>query len=413
MKLDIEPETKLDRAEVVTDHPTAGHPMTRELVDRAASLRDVLEANATRGDAERRIPDASVEAINDAGLFRIMTPRRFRGYETDIRTHLSVTAELAKGDGSAAWVTLIATGCAWLVGLYPDAAQAEVFGPSPDTRTVGAFAPTGESRRVDGGHMINGRWPWASGVLHAQWAICGVPVAADDGGEDWGLALFPLSHVTVEDTWFTIGMRGTGSNTIVGSDLFVPHHRVLSMGSAVRGEYPTEHAGEALYRSAFWPVLALMLVGPMLGLATAALELVRAQASTKLIVGTAYERQSDSVTFQYQLAEAASKIDSAYLHAFRAADDIDRAALDARYLAYTTRARVRQDTGWAARHCREAVDILASIHGASTFAEANPLQRIWRDLHPARRHPIVTPAINHEIYGRALLGVDEHATTLV
>ena len=262
--------------------------------------------------------------------------------------------------------------------------------------------------------MVNGSWAWASGSLHAQWGVGGVPVV-NAAGEviDQGLALFPMSAVTIEDTWFMAGMRATGSNTMVATDLFVPDHRVLPIPIAIGGHYQTEHTDEALYRSAFVPVLALILVGPMLGMAAAALEKVIADASRKGIAYTSYTRQCDSVTFQHQLAEAASKIDTAYLHAFRAAADIDSAARAGVYLDFKARARVRQDTGWVVRHCREAVDLLMTAHGASSFAETSVLQRIWRDLNTAGRHAVVIPTVSQEIYGRALLGVDEFATPLV
>ena len=109
-------------------------PQLEDLVSRAAALRPLLEANAAEGEQHRRVSAESIDAISDAGLFRIMTPKRFGGFETDVRTHLAVSAEIAKGDGATGWVAALTNVCAWLVGLYPDRAQTEVWGASPDAR---------------------------------------------------------------------------------------------------------------------------------------------------------------------------------------------------------------------------------------------------------------------------------------
>lgn len=389
-------------------------PTCDELVERAAALRPILEANALLGESDRRVASASIDAITEAGLFRIMTPKRFGGYETDIRTHLATAAEIAKSDGAAGWVTALTNVCGWIVGALPEKAQQEIWGDSPDTRTAGVTAPTATSTNVDGGVSVTGEWAWASGSLHAQWAMGGVPIMNDAGEPiDQALAFFPMPQATIRDTWHMTGMRATGSNTIVAKDVVVPNHRLFSLPASLGGVYGTERTEEALYRSAIIPVLAIILVGPMLGMATRALEHVIAQADTKGIAYTGYMPQSSSVTFQYQLAEAASKIETAYLHAFRTADVIDADARAGRWPDRVSRARARQDTGWVTRHCKEAVDILMTIGGGGSFAEASPLQKIWRDLNTCARHTIVAPAVNQEIFGRALLGVDETATPLV
>jgi alkylation response protein AidB-like acyl-CoA dehydrogenase len=144
-----------------------------------------------------------------------------------------------------------------------------------------------------------------------------------------------------------------------------------------------------------------------------ALELVREKAAKKPISYTFYTAQSDSVAFQLQLAEAAMLIDTAHLHAYRAADDIDRAAAAGTYPDFLNRARIRADTGWAVQNITKAIDILLWAHGAASFADVNPLQRIWRDSSVAARHAVVLPAVSYEVYGKALLGREDHITPLV
>lgn len=389
-----------------------GEALRAELVARARRLVPLLAGNGARTEAGRRLAEDNVAAIAAAGLFRLLTPRRLGGLETDLRTALAVARELALGCGSTSWVTTIVNTCGWLVGLGSEEAQREVWGADADARVVGVLAPTATARRVDGGLVVSGTWGWASGCLHAQWSIVGVPLVDDAGRAiDHGLALIPMKELGIVDTWFFAGMKGTGSHTLVAEEVFVPDHRVMSVSKLTRGEAPTPFAGETLYRSAFVPVASLVLVGPLLGLAAAALALVIAEAPARAIAATRHETRAKAPVVQLELAEAATLVDTAHLHAYRAAGDIDDAARAGRSLDRVAQARVRMDAGHAVRTAREAIRALCSAHGASSFADACPLQRIWRDAEVASRHPLVSPEIAAEIYGRALVGIEEGSTS--
>jgi len=385
-----------------------------ELVARAAALRPLLQAQADETDSLRRLADANVAALNEAGLCRLMVPQRFGGYQTNIHTYIAVMAELGRGCGSTAWVASLLNVCAWLAALFPERAQRDLWGENPNTWVAGSLAPNGTATPVAGGWRVTGRWPWASGCLHAQWAACGIRMTNDRGEiQNFGLSLMPMSDLSIEDTWFMAGMKGTGSNTIVANDVFVPEHRFLPYPPAFQGHYRTEHLDEVTYSVALVPVTILILVGSQLGLARAALDHVIAKAPTRGVTHTSFAKQSESAGFQIQVAEAAAKIDTAYLHAFRAADDLDRAAESGRHPDLVPRARVRLDTALAAKYCRDAVDLLADAHGTSSLADVNHMQRLWRDVHVASRHAITSWTVNLEIYGKALLGIEPNISPLI
>jgi 3-hydroxy-9,10-secoandrosta-1,3,5(10)-triene-9,17-dione monooxygenase len=387
-----------------------------ELLARAAELKPLLAENAARTEELRRIPDETLEALVEAGLFRVTVPRRFGGHEASIGTFLEVSGVLGEACGSTAWVVTLTNVCNWLASLFGDRAQQEVFGADPDARVCGVLAPSAQARRVDGGLRVTGQWGYASGCLHASWAVLGLPVV-DEAGEqiDQGLALVPLDELSIEDTWFVAGMRGTGSNTLIAEDVFVPDHRIMSVPAAIGNEYPTEHADETLYRSSFVPVLALVLAGPQVGMARGVLQSVIEKAPRRAIAYTVFERQTDSTAFQLELSDAAMLIDSAAMHVQRAARDIDEAAARGDGLDYVVRARVRADTAWAIRNAREAIDRVISANGASSFADASPVQRLWRDANTAGRHAVVLPAVSQEVYGKALLGIpyEDNVTPLI
>jgi alkylation response protein AidB-like acyl-CoA dehydrogenase len=384
------------------------------LLERISAIRPILEKNALQTETDRRVVEENIAVLKEAGAFKIMVPKRYGGWQADIRTQLDVSREVAKGCGSTAWVTALMNVCAFFVALMNEQAQDDVWGANPDARIAGVFNPTAQSRKVDGGIVVTGAWNWASGSYHADWSYVGVPITNDEGEFLYpAMALIPNSDLTIEDTWFVTGMRGTGSNTIHANEVFVPDHHVHWVPGLLTHEYDTPFKDEVLYRSAFIPVAALILAGPQLGLAQAALDFVIEKGHKRGIAYSEYELQRDAPTFQLAIAKAATLVDTAHLFAFRAAADIDDAAKAGRTMTYAERARTRNDTGHAAESAREAIRVLCSAHGASSFAEASPLQRIWRDSEIASRHAVVAPEISALIYGRALMGFTEGISFLV
>jgi alkylation response protein AidB-like acyl-CoA dehydrogenase len=401
----------------VTTAPTSLQvPSLKELLLRIEETKPILTANVGETEANRRIAQANIDALTDAGVFKVTVPRRFGGYEMTIREKLEVSAAVAEACGSTGWVVALTNVCNWMASVLPDQAQQDIFGANPEAKVAGVLNPSADVRKVEGGYQVSGQWPWASGSWHADWALVGI-VVPDQAGKpvDQALAFIPMSELSIKETWFVTGMKGTGSNTILAEDVFVPRHRLHSVPRAIENEYATEHTGEALYRSSFIPVLTLILAGPQLGLGRAALRFVIDKAPKRGIAYTKFERQIDSTAFQLQIANAATLVDTAHLHAFRAAADIDDAAAAGEKLSYVRRARVRADTAYAITKVRRAIDVLVSAHGASSFADVSPLQRIWRDSNTAGRHAVVDPLVNQEVYGKALLGIpyEDNITPLI
>ena len=387
---------------------------TQQLVERAKALRPLLQKNAAKTEEDRRVAEENIQAIADAGLFRITIPKRYGGYEVNIHTKLEVSAALAEGCGSTAWAVTLINVCNWFTSLFSQQAQDEVFGADPNARVAGVLAPSAKTRRVDGGLIVTGKWYYSSGSLHATWGLVGIPIVNEAGVQvDQGVALIPMQQLSIEDTWYVAGMKGTGSNAIIANEVFVPDHRTLSLPRAIEGDYPTELKHETAYRAAFVPVAVLVLIGPQLGMGRAALQYVIEKAPQRSIAYTSFQKQTDSVAFQLQIAEAAVKIDTAHLLAYQAADDIDEAAASGVYPDTTRRARIRAYSGAAIRHITDAIDILLSAHGAGSFALSSPMQRIWRDSNTAARHAVILPIVSDEVYGKALLGVDNTVTPLV
>ena len=237
----------------------------------------------------------------------------------------------------------------------PRAGPADVFGADPTPASRG-LTPSTAVEKVDGGYVVSGQWPWSSGAS-SEWAYLGTIQLGRTASRRRRYVIIPMSELSIEDTWFVAGMKGTGSNTVVADRVFVPEHRYTSMPPASQGAKPTEHTGEALYRSAFIRSLALILVGPLLGLGRAALKLAIEKAPKRAVSYT-------------QLATQRSPPRSSSSR--RGGDDAGRRgpphptrrrrhrpwAARGEPMAYLTRARVRADTGWTAPRVREAITLI-------------------------------------------------------
>ncbi|CDJ99309.1 MULTISPECIES: acyl-CoA dehydrogenase family protein [Micrococcales] len=384
-------------------------PDISALLERIDEIRPLIEKNAAQGEAERRVSQESIDALEAIGAFRVTQPAKYGGYEGDSRAQVDVGAAVGKGDGGTAWVVALTNIANWLTALYPEKAQDDVWGEDRNAKVSVVLATNGKTQRVDGGYLVSGEWSYNSASWHTQWAILGAELVDENGDfVDTAQLLIPRSDLGFKDIWHVAGMRSSGSNALSATDVFVPDHRVMRGEPALRGTYPgTTEDTPAVYRAGWIPVLNIILVGPQLGMGRAVLERVISKADSKAIAYTSFERQSDSIAFQLDIAKAALLLEAAEGFAHRATDEIDIPAAQGVYPDYLTRARNRAYVGWIVEHTARAIEMLLTAHGSGAFAEVNPLQRLWRDQAVASRHAFVLPALGYELYGKALLGRED------
>ena len=378
-----------------------------ELVRRAQALVPELQKNAPEAEKLRKMPPTSVEAVRKAGLFRVLQPRRIGGLQQSLRTHVDTIATVAAACGSTGWCMGVIQAHSWLMGHFPQAAQDETYGAKSDTLISAVIAPRGQLRAADGGYVLNGVWPFASGSQYSDWLFLGA-VSLDAKGEviDEADVLVKTSDVTVKDDWNVTGLRGTGSCTVVAKDVHIPKHRYLSLRGLIGGDTPGKalHDG-TLYLSAAVPVLTLALCPSALGIARGAMEAFKSRLPGREVAYTEREVQINIPTTHLQVAQAATRIDVAEALLYRCADEIAEAAARGEMMEFTKRARVRADCAWAVRQCLEAVEIMYLASGGSGIAEGSLLGRAWRDLHAINMHGLLNLETNMELYGRIVLGL--------
>ncbi|MCA1655682.1 MAG: acyl-CoA dehydrogenase family protein, partial [Pseudonocardiaceae bacterium] len=301
-------------------------PTKAELVQRASDMVPLLQKYAPWAEENRRLADEAMEAMADAGLFKMRVPVRYGGYESDVRTVSAVVAELARGEGSTSWTMAVWTISTWIAGLFPDEVQDEIFS-APDTRVCGILSPTATAKPVDGGIVVNGKWAFNSGVQQSDWNTNAVILIDQDGNHQPVMTAIPISDLEIIDDWYTSGLRGSGSVSTVARDVFVPKERVLSMGPVLREKYSSVlNADSTIFRAPLLPTACSTVSSVAAGMARAAMDAFFERLPGRKISYTAYAQQSEAPLTHLQVAEATTKLDEAEFHAGRAASLVDTKA---------------------------------------------------------------------------------------
>ncbi|WP_327179601.1 acyl-CoA dehydrogenase family protein [Streptomyces sp. NBC_01335] len=384
----------------------------RTLLAAAHDIAPVLSRAAEAAERDSRLTPEAERALREAGQFALGVPQRFGGPELMPADSLEVTAELALACPSSAWVVMVSYVAQQIAASFGERACRDLWGDGPDVALCGVFSDAGAvSRPVEDGVLVTGTWSWASGCHHADWALLGVPLPEEPGNAPGrGLALVPASGLAVKRTWDMAGMRGTGSDTLVADEVFVPHHRLRRFADVVRGNGLPE---EPLYRIPPGS-MTLVSMGPLLGTARAVLRLtLEAVESGKPMAMSLHARLADSPSVQAAIAEAATLIDSAHLHLRRSAEFAGAAAVSGTEPSPIERARVRMDAGHASTCLLQAVQLLLTVGGAGSFSATKTVQRHWRDLETGSRHPTLNPGLAKEMYGRALVGDERPVSPMV
>jgi alkylation response protein AidB-like acyl-CoA dehydrogenase len=379
-------------------------PPRTELVSRASGIVPVISRNAAWAEQNRRLHEETVEAMAEAGIFRMRVPARYGGYECDTRTLVEVASQLARGDGAAAWTASVWWIPTWMAGLFPDSVQDEVFA-TPDVRVCGTLSPSGSAQPVDGGIVVNGRWGFISGAWHSHWQEIIAMSPTEDGGMQPVMALVPMSELEIVDDWYTTALQGSGSVTTVAADVFVPAERVLPLGAVLQGQHASQaNAGSAMYRPPLLPTASASSVGTMLGLARAATEAFSARLPGRKITYTTYDSQAEAPVTHLRVAEATFIADEAEFHAFRLTSLVDTKAGTGEPWSLSERALARAELGRVCDLSQRACDILAAASGGSSIYAVEGIQRIARDARAINLHALMNPTTNYELYGRILCG---------
>jgi 3-hydroxy-9,10-secoandrosta-1,3,5(10)-triene-9,17-dione monooxygenase len=380
-------------------------PITHEGIQaRTRELLPAIRERVIEAERMRRQPNETVKAYVDAGLIRTLLPARWGGYELSYDTFVDSVLEIAKVDGSAGWCYSFFLAHAWFLAFFPEQAQRDVWSENPDALLATSFIPAARPVRVDGGYILNGNWPWCSGIDNCSWVMLNTLLmpTTEGGHPEPHFMLVPRSDYEIADTWFVAGQKGTGSNTVVLKDVFVPEHRTVNFPDMIMGKAPGRlvNPGPLYSCSPLEATFTAALVVPVLGATMGAYEVWRDGLPSKV---TAFTREKviELPHIQIRVAEIAAKIDAAEL-LLRRALDVVRPGTP---LSPEVAVRNRRDYASITRLCIEAIEQIYLASGASANFESNPLQRYWRDIHAMAAHAVLNFDNAGEAFGRSALGL--------
>ena len=357
-------------------------------VRRAEALAPVLRQRADRAESARQMEKDTLEDLHRTGLFRFHQPKRWGGMELPFVAIFDLPYEVARGCASTAWNVANLGIHHWMLALYDERAQQEVWGQDPDALIASGIAyPQGSGRRVDGGFVVSGFWNFSSGVDPATWNMLAVMVRDGDRVVDHRMCLVPRGDYEIVDDWHVVGMRSTGSKSVRATNVFVPDHRALCMYLARGGnEFPGARTNpNPLYRVPLSALGSHCLAAAGVGNAQAALDLT-IEAITARSTNYTGMRMRDFQAVQLRVARAGAQIDAARLSIRTDCLDAERIAGEGRAPTLEEKLRFKRNVAWAMEQCTEAVDSLHAMAGANGIYDRYPIQRLFRDQHALSAH---------------------------
>ncbi|BCI80716.1 acyl-CoA dehydrogenase family protein [Mycobacterium sp. SMC-18] len=370
-----------------------------------------LGERAAEAEKLRRLPDDTVRDLIASGFTELLVPARFGGQQAPFPDILDPVRRLAHGCTSSAWTIGFLTLHNWMLALFGEQAQQEAFESRPFLAPA-PLAPTGRGLPVDGGIRLSGRWSWATGVMHGNWIIVAALCGPDDGIYP-ALALLPISAITVEDVWHTDGMRATGSNDVVATDVFVPEHRLVKVTDIYAGTAPGAGLHDsATYRWPMVPALALLAAMPALGSAERVTENYAQRLAERVLP---YEgvMQKDKPIAQAHLAGAQVRLRSLRALLADTVGEIEEIVVAGDPVEKPVRAQARLTAAHIVAESRAVIGDLMGAGGASIHFLASPMQRFKRDVDVLAGHVVFDYDTSRELAGALTLGMKIPRTSMI
>ncbi|MFV8165235.1 3-hydroxy-9,10-secoandrosta-1,3,5(10)-triene-9,17-dione monooxygenase oxygenase subunit [Mycobacterium sp. 134] len=379
---------------------------TRTVLSGVDELLPLLRERAQETEDLRKLPDANVKALEDVGFFKLLQPEQWGGLQCDPTVYCEAVRRLASACGSTGWVAGVLAVHNWHLALFDQQAQEDVWGDDPAARVSSSYAPMGTAQAVDGGYLVSGSWQWSSGSAHATWAFVGGPVIKDGRPVDFGSFLIPISDYKIDDVWNVVGLRGTGSNTLVVKDAFVPKHRFLSykaMNDGTAGGYETNTA--PVYKMPWGTIHPTTISTPIVGMAYGAYDAHVEHQGKRVRAAFAGEKAKDDPFAKIRIAEAASDIDAAWRQLSGNVAEEYALLVAGEEIPFELRARARRDQVRATGRAIASIDRLFEASGATALSNDAPVQRFWRDAHAGRVHAANDPERAYLIFGNNEFGL--------
>ena len=382
---------------------TVAPPTAELLVARARAMIPQIAACGAEARQARRVSASIIAQIEEAGLFRILQPARWGGYEMKPETYYDVLIALAEGDMSVGWVYGVLGVHPWLMGLLDERAVRDVWGNDDSVRLCSSLMPVGKAEKVEDGFKLSGHWRFSSGCHYAEWALLGGAVQGGAGAApDIRLFMVPQAEYRIADAWRVSGLCATGSEDILVDDVFVPEYRTRRMVD----NFQCVGAGLAvnrspLYRIPFGQIFFRGVSSPAIGALQAMLDAFVGYAAKRS--GPACKSTDDPVAQQI-CAEVTAAIDEMKLVLRRNMTVLWEFGEQGEVPPLTLRQQFKFQSASVSHRCAELAARLMRATGAAGIYDEQPFGKALADINAARQHIANQFEMVGRNFGASILG---------
>ena len=381
------------------------------MLEKLHAILPAIAANATRAEEERKVPDENIALLKSIGMHRAFQPKQYGGLEIPLPQFADCVAALAGACGGTAWAFSLLCTHSHQLAMFSSGLQDEIWQNQPDATASSSIAPFSQIEETEGGVYLSGEMGWSSGCDHAEWAIVGMRRKSANDELVYSFGVIPRCDYEIRDNWYAMGMRSSGSKTLVIKNAFIPNHRIevaknmMEGCSSGFGLYPDSEIFYTPYRPYFASGFAAISLGIAERMLVAFKEKTtnRVRAYTGASVGTATPALMRLAESTHQVAAARALLEKTW----------QDHAEHGRHHEYPNRQTLtfwRTNQAYAVKMCIEAVDRLFSAAGATSWLEGNEMQRLFRDSHMTGAHAYTDYDVCAQILGRELMGLEPDPT---
>ena len=347
---------------------------------------DVLRSQVQLSEEAGALTAAQLEIIYKEKWFNMYLPPKYGGLGLGLPEAVKLIEKLAWVNGSIGWAVTLGSGANMFMGYLSEAAIAEFFN-NPKVCVAGNGSNTGTATKVDGGYIINGNWKYATGSLHAT-AFTANCVIVEDNGEgristgESGSFIFKRDEVTVSRDWNGIGMKATSTNSFAVHHLFVPEERKFSI-DPVAATLP-----DLLFQFPFLQFSEATLVANISGMVMHYTEECRRSFEERIIHKTLPLEQSSEML--ELLGRTMTCIEKSRDLFHQTLASVWEHGKDTKQWDSKLLTRLSITSKRMVRELLQMVDGLHPYTGMEGADQRSDLNRIWRDIHTASQHQLVT-----------------------
>ena len=390
----------------------AGNSLTEaELLSRLEALVPALRERAQETERLRHIPQATFDDAKRSGYLSAFRTRHFGGPGLGLSALANGARILAHGCASSAWTLVFLAQHTWMFAKANLQLQTELLAGEFPGMQAGSLGKLGVARPVEGGYRVTATSDWNSGIMQSTWVNCKAKI---EGDEQVMMVVMPVADVKVQDVWHTAGLRGTGSNTIVVDNVFVPAHRLQPAAEFMGEKAHPVHDAEPFASYPFVPVVTTTISAIALGIAEAAVQEFKAIIEKRTLAFSGGQKQSDQPFAQMRLGEAVGELRAIQTLCRGMLNDIVNTYEPRQRMTTAERVGVRLTGATIVRACRRLLDdCIMPNAGGSSYFESSPLQRMQRDLEVLKGHAMFDWDRLAQLAGRVELGQAPAPTDLL